>query len=123
MSGPAHVFDAELIEEFRRRLLESRRMLVRTVAAVDAELEGLGALEPGDATDRATAASIASLGAQLTGQDKRELDEIAEALRRLGSGDYGVCESCRAPIGLARLRAVPAARLCVACQGGQEVSP
>jgi DnaK suppressor protein len=114
-------FDAKLTDEFRRRLLEAREMLLRTVATTDEELAGLRAgLEVGDPTDRATAASIASMGSRLTGQDKRELDEIAAALRRLGSGAYGICESCREPIALPRLRAVPAARFCVQCQEAQE---
>lgn len=78
---------------------------------------------PGDTTDRATTASIARIAARLAGQDKRELDEIAEALRRLASGDFGTCESCQQPIGLPRLRAVPATRFCVRCQTAQEVIP
>jgi DnaK suppressor protein len=121
MNTPARRFDAKLTDEFRRRLLEAREMLLRTVATSDEELAGLGTgLEVGDPTDRATAASIASMGSRLTGQDKRELDEIAEAMHRLGSGAYGMCESCRAPIALSRLRAVPAARFCVPCQETQE---
>jgi DnaK suppressor protein len=120
MNSPARRFDAKLTDEFRRRLLEAREMLLRTVAATEEEVARLEGLEPGDTTDRATVASIGSLASRLGGQDKRELDEIAEALRRLGSGAYGICESCRAPIALPRLRAVPAARFCVPCQETQE---
>jgi RNA polymerase-binding transcription factor DksA len=36
---------------------------------------------------------------------------------------YGTCLSCREPIALARLRAVPAARYCVNCQESKEVLP
>lgn len=123
MSGPARHLDARLIDEFRRRLLEARETLLRTVAATDEEIAGLEAPGPGDSTDRAAAASMTSLVSRLAGQDKRELDEIADALRRLGSVTYGICESCRAPIALPRLRAVPAARFCLACQDVEEVAP
>ena len=123
MSGPARHLDARLIDEFRRRLLEARETLLRTVAATDEEMAGLEAPAPGDSTDRAATSSVTSLVSRLAGQDKRELDEIADALRRLGSVTYGICESCREPITLPRLRAVPAARFCLACQEVEEVAP
>ena len=116
-------FDATLSAEFRDRLLRARQALLRTVAATDEEMVGLEAPAPGDMTDRATTISIASLVSRLGGQDKRELDEISDALRRLGAGAYGICESCARPIAVARLRAVPATRFCVQCQAVQEVTP
>ena len=115
--------DAKLIDEFRRRLLGTRTALLRTVAATDEEMAGLEAPGPGDWTDRAATASTTSLNSRLAGQDKRELDEVAEALRRLGSGAYGICESCGKAIPLPRLRAMPAARFCLACQKAEEMVP
>jgi len=123
MSGRVRRLDAKLIDEFRRRLLDARATLLRAVAATDEEMAGLEAPAPGDSTDRAATSSVTSLVSRLAGQDKRELDEIADALRRLGSGTYGFCESCREPIALPRLRAVPAARFCLACQETEEVAP
>jgi RNA polymerase-binding transcription factor len=116
-------FDSTLHDEFRRRLLETRESLLRTVAASDEEMAALEAPGPGDSLDHASSRSIATLMSRLAGQEKRELDEVAAALRRLGSGAYGVCESCREPIAVARLRAVPATRCCVHCQANQEVVP
>jgi DnaK suppressor protein len=112
-----------LAAEFRRRLLEARKTLLRTVAGTDQEIADLEAPAPGDTTDRAGAASATLLASRLAGQDKRELDEIAEALRRLVSGTFGVCVSCDEAIGLPRLRAVPATRFCVGCQAAQELTP
>ena len=123
MSPRAPRFDARLTDEFRRRLLEARETLLRSVAATDEEMAGLEAPGPGDSTDKAAAVSTTSLVSRLAGQDKRELDEIAEALHRLGAGAYGICESCREPIALPRLRAVPSARFCLACQEAEEVAP
>ena len=54
---------------------------------------------------------------------QRELDEVRAALQRLADGSYGECVSCGAAIGLPRLRAVPEARLCVACQSAAEQRP
>ena len=105
------------------RLLEARESLLRTVAATDEEMAGLEVPGPGDLTDRAAAASTTALVSRLAGQDKRELDEVAEALRRLGSGAYGICESCGKAIPLPRLRAIPAARFCLVCQKTEELLP
>ncbi len=43
------------------------------------------------------------------------LDQVEEALGKLEKGNYGVCESCGGRIGVARLEANPAARLCINC--------
>lgn len=114
-------FDPTLVGEFRRRLLAARDALCRTVAATDQEMAALERPQPSDPPEQAAAVSAASLLSCLGGQEKRELDEIADALRRLAAGAYGLCESCRRPIPLQRLRAVPAARFCLACQTAREV--
>lgn len=116
-------FDSTLHDEFRRRLLEAREALLRRVAASEEEMADLEAPGPGDSTDHAASRSMATLMSRLAGQEKRELDEVSAALRRLGAGAYGVCVTCREPITVARLRAVPAARFCVRCQANQEVVP
>src|SRR5579864_8909232 len=36
-------------------------------------------------------------------REQRELDEIEAALRRLYTGEYGICQTCETPIGQARL--------------------
>lgn len=41
---------------------------------------------------------------------------IATALRRLEAGAFGTCSECRGRISVARLRALPFASLCLACQ-------
>ncbi|HLY19440.1 MAG TPA: TraR/DksA family transcriptional regulator [Bryobacteraceae bacterium] len=48
--------------------------------------------------------------------DIKLLREVEDALRRLESGDYGVCYECQEPISTKRLDAVPWAKFCVSCQ-------
>jgi RNA polymerase-binding transcription factor DksA len=43
------------------------------------------------------------------------LEEIADALERIGKGRFGLCEECRQPIPAKRLEALPYARHCVDC--------
>jgi DnaK suppressor protein len=49
-----------------------------------------------------------------------ELDDVNAALQRLDSGRFGDCERCGEAIALARLQALPQARLCLACQSAAE---
>ena len=53
-------------------------------------------------------------------RDADELRAVEDALARLDQADYGRCSACRADIPFQRLKANPAARLCVACQDRQE---
>lgn len=45
-----------------------------------------------------------------------ELRETEDALDRLVAGTYGRCATCGEPIDRARLRALPTARRCMACE-------
>jgi DnaK suppressor protein len=51
----------------------------------------------------------------LSGRLTELLREIDDAVAKLDAGTYGRCESCGAEIGAARLEAMPAAGLCMAC--------
>lgn len=43
-------------------------------------------------------------------------NKLAEALKRLDDGEYGLCQECGEPIAPARLRAMPEVTTCVRCQ-------
>jgi DnaK suppressor protein len=53
------------------------------------------------------------------------LGEVRDALRRIGSGTFGICAGCEASINLKRLAAVPWTSYCIVCQEGadREKSP
>lgn len=44
------------------------------------------------------------------------LSEVTEALGRLQSGSYGVCEGCEKDIPRKRLEVFPSAKYCISCQ-------
>ena len=48
--------------------------------------------------------------------EKKLLDEVMAALRRIEQGAYGTCVECEEPISAKRLDAVPWAKYCVICQ-------
>ena len=65
---------------------------------------------------------------QLVESDQGVLEEIAHALKKIDSGNYGLCELCleqgkpeaKARIAKARLQAIPYARNCIECERQKE---
>jgi len=55
-----------------------------------------------------------SLG--LVSNERKVLYELDDALKRIEDGTFGICEDCGEQISKSRLKALPYARLCVACQ-------
>ena len=60
------------------------------------------------------------LALNLASGRQESIYDIEEAIRRIDEGTYGVCESCGGPIEHPRLKALPFAKKCVACQSASE---
>jgi DnaK suppressor protein len=103
----------------RRR---SYREQVERLAAASEELAEAG--ESPDLGDEQGFAEADSISVErdrllsLQALSRRRLDDIDAAVRRLEAGAYGACRTCRRPIPVARLEAVPEATQCVACASG-----
>ncbi len=68
-----------------------------------------------DTTDIASEESDRDLTLRMHDHERRVVDEIRAAIRRIGEGDYGVCEACGDDIGERRLLARPMATHCIDC--------
>jgi DnaK suppressor protein len=53
-------------------------------------------------------------------QRAQQLAEVTRALEDINAGRYGICRECGEPIAKARLKVMPFATRCVACQARQE---
>ena len=60
------------------------------------------------------------LSLELLRHDEETVREVIEALDRVEGGTFGRCETCGKWIRKERLKAVPYARNCIACQTEQE---
>lgn len=105
-------------DEVRRLLAAERAATASRLAGLEAshaEMVAAADLEPPDDEhdpDGTTAyerAQVASLAAEA----RAHLAALDAALAR--GDDLGTCTACGGPVGLARLRAVPAASRCIAC--------
>src|SRR5947209_17580358 len=107
--------------EVRAELVADRAATLRRIEAltgdVDAVIEAASDVATDDEHDpegATIAFERARVGALLE-QAHVHLNDIDDALRRIGQGSYGVCEICREPIGAERLAARPVARTCITC--------
>ncbi len=69
-----------------------------------------------DPTDRASLETDRSHALRLRDRDRKLISKIQEALERIASGTFGVCESCGRRISQARLRARPVTTFCIECK-------
>ncbi len=92
-----------------RALLQERRQVLRdslpaaTTGVLDLEEQALDAEEQG-------------IGFSVLELTSRTVHGIETALQRLETGQLGACSDCRCRISDARLRALPFAAMCLACQ-------
>ena len=106
--------------EFEWKLRETRREVNQAIATSDVELAELESDRPIDLLDDAARELARSVLSRLEARDRAALAEITAAETRLAAGTYGVCEGCARFVTVARLRALPAARLCLACEAAAE---
>jgi DnaK suppressor protein len=116
------------LEKYETLLLEKRKELI----------EEMGLLKKSslDSTAKDASGELSSYSTHMADQgtdaDEREkaflfasksgrlLYHIDEALRRITDNTYGKCVECGQPISVARLEAVPHARLCIDCKEKEE---
>jgi RNA polymerase-binding transcription factor len=102
--------------EMRDMLLQMRKELLEDVSqTVKAESDYLR-FDVGDFYDHASSDRDRELSLTLSDRERDKLRLIDEALKMIDDGSYGTCESCGDEIGEDRLRAMPLAKLCLACK-------
>ncbi len=100
-----------------RSILVRRRDALRNALAGDLTLlKELRSESPGDVMDAAYDSAQDEISSQLAEVESRELASIENALDRMKSGQYGLCEVCNSRIPMARLNALPYATMCIGCQ-------
>ncbi len=123
-TGP-YAKDTKFLDEVRELLLADRAIYQEQATSLRAEADSLALeREPGDVQfdeesgEGGTVTVDRERNLALSGQALLAVEEIDDALRRIDDKTYGYCERCYQPIPKPRLRALPYARLCVACKSG-----
>jgi RNA polymerase-binding transcription factor DksA len=123
-TGP-YAKDDKFLEEIRELLAEERAIYQEQGTSLRAEADSLALeREPGDVQfdeesgEGGTVTVDRERNLALSGQAFLAVEEIDFAFERVEDKTYGYCERCFQPIPKPRLRALPYARLCVACKSG-----
>jgi RNA polymerase-binding transcription factor DksA len=123
-TGP-YAKDAKFLDEVRELLLADRAIYQEQATSLRAEADSLALeREPGDVQfdeesgEGGTVTVDRERNLALSGQASLAVEEIDDALKRIEDKTFGYCERCFQPIPKPRLRALPYARLCVACKSG-----
>lgn len=119
-----HDSNTILFAEFRGVLSSRRATLVEEIRAklaeAGAERVAPDAVTTTDGGDKALLDLASELDLAQVQRDVTELREVEAAQARLTGGSYGRCADCGEPIAIERLRAMPVASRCTACQEATE---
>ena len=104
------------LDYFKSILLARKEQIEKNLAGVQEEITELQGQELNDEGDLASASSDSLVENAIISQQQKELSEIQNALAKIESGDYGICEMCEEPIGFQRLKVKPHAVYCIDCR-------
>lgn len=118
-SGKEPFMNAKQREYFRQRLLRWRSELLRETNQTLQNLQE-DSLQAPDIADRASAETDRAVELRTRDRERKLVQKIDEALKRIEEGEYGYCEESGEPIGLRRLEARPIATLSLEAQERHE---
>lgn len=112
--------DPKILSKFKKILLKEREQIVGEVKQTYASSQEVGQDGIQDIGDEAANIYNKQILLSLNESERIRLQEVDEALDRIASGSYGICEECGEPISLKRLEVRPVAKYCVACLSKME---
>jgi DnaK suppressor protein len=105
----------DMLEYFRQRLIDWRSELIRESSETQENLRESQLQKP-DLADRASAETDHALELRTRDRERKLINKINSALRRIDDGEYGYCEETGDEIGVSRLMARPVATLSLEAQ-------
>ena len=103
------------LEFFRALLVRQKEELLQKGHSVVSDLRERQSSQT-DPLDMAADYTHQSCALQICDRDHQLLKKVAEALMRIESGEYGICDLCGEEIAPARLKARPVTRHCLNCK-------
>ena len=113
------VADSKLLSIKKKLIKQRQDLLAEAESTLTSKISSEKESFP-DPTDQAVAELDNNFVLRLRGREQKLLKKIDEAISRIDSGVFGVCESCGEQISLKRLEARPVTTLCIECKTRQE---
>ena len=127
-SGKVRAFRKEELAQFRAMLQKQLELVQGNLNALAGDnlkrspLDSTGDISSHSThmADHGTDNFDRELALSLASSRQDSIYEIEDAIRRIDEGEYGTCQSCGKPVERPRLKALPFAKKCVACQSAAE---
>lgn len=103
-------------EQGRKALAELREQLTSRVERTGKHIHGREERVSANFAEQSVEMENQELVMNLDAEGRRELRLIDEALARIEAGEWGQCVACGHEIAPERLRAIPYASRCIACE-------
>lgn len=100
------------VEKYRTLLMAKREEIV----GKSNRREDLWIVQSNEQIETVQLAGQREFAARTLEREARSLMQIVAALKRIDSGEFGICLECEEPISPKRLAAVPWATYCLHCQ-------
>ena len=107
--------EVEKLEYFRNVLTDEMKALLGEAGKTVTEMTSDSSNFP-DPTDRATQESDRNFELRIRDRERKLINKIKDALERIDTGEFGVCEECGDEISEARLKVRPVTTLCINCK-------
>ena len=108
--------NAKMKEYFRLKLVSWKKDLLKESSLTLNNLQKEENSSKPDLTDRAAEEIERSIELRSRDRERKLINKIDVALRKIDDGSYGYCEETGEPIGIKRLEARPVATLCLEAQ-------
>jgi len=105
---------------YRKSLLAQKEKIVKKISEFYSESKEVEPDIAQDVVDKAESSYTKEFLLSLSHAEREQLRLIDEALRRLETPDFGICQMCGQPIGKKRLDALPWTPYCINCQQKKE---
>jgi len=102
-------------ESIRKHLEEKLSELTMRTKTRDTAVENCA-----DDNEYASRISEQKINLALHAREALLIGELEETISRVDNWDFGICEDCGEEIAIARIKANPTTRFCVACQSRME---
>ncbi len=108
--------NSKMKEYFRLKLVDWKKDLLKESSQTLKKLQKEENSPKPDLTDRATEEIERSFELKTRDRERKLINKINGALKRINDGNYGYCEETGEPIGIKRLEARPVATLSLEAQ-------
>ena len=108
--------NTKMREYFRLKLISWKKQLLKESSQTLNNLQKEENSARPDLTDRATEEIERSIELRARDRERKLINKIEAALKKIDNGSYGYCEETGDPIGIKRLEARPVATLCLEAQ-------